>query len=624
MLECFRNRRGFIPLPAWAALLFALLAAPAMALVEDEAPQAPLGPPDVPLRFELLASQAVAGETVPVAVIYSIPAGTHLTDTFFTVSFGSEPPLEFGQPVYPAPIVEHEQNIFRGEVPVWTTVTLPADGTSVKFTAKAEYQICTEGEVEVCFAPDEGEASLKVPLVAAGGEWETRVVAGLDLSSALGAPAAESIQEPPRDLGERLQRALSSGTWLAFLIVFLGGVLASLTPCVYPVIPITISYIGGSSKGNPFKGFILSLWFVLGIALTYSILGIVAAKTGSVFGQAMQNVWVNGGIAVLVGAMGLSMAGFFDIQLPSALTSRVGGQRSGFMGPILMGFATGLIAAPCVGPVLAVLLAWVGSTGSMFLGFWMLFTFAIGLGMLFIVLGTFSGAITALPGAGAWMEGVKHVFSIVLFGLAFWFVRNFVPGWLLAMLYGMIIVMALGAWGAFRPLPEHASHKQGLVKGLLLLLWSVGVILAIGGGLRGFAPGLLPVGGQGSAAGAATEASLSEPEWIWGAEAGFAAAAGSGKPVMMDFWALWCAACNELDHKSYSQPQVLALAKKFTSIKMDMTEKSDENQAIQKKYGVVGMPTVIFFDSEGNETDRFFGFKKPAELAAYMERALAR
>ena len=604
-------------------LLLSLLSLPGLALVDEQEPDALAGPPQVTVRIELLASPAIAGETVPIAVIYRVPSGTHLTDTFFTVDLSSDPPIEIGPPVYPAPIVEHEQNLFRGEVPVWTTVTLPKEPGELHFSVVAEYQICTEGEVEMCFPPGDAEARLTVRTAAAGGEWKILEIAGLDLSSALGAPAGETIQAPPRDMGERLQRALNSGSWFAFLIVFLGGVLASLTPCVYPVIPITISFIGGSAKGNPLKGFILSLWFVLGIALTYSILGVVAAKTGAVFGQAMQNAWVNGGIALLVGAMGLSMAGFFDIQLPSSLTSRVGGARSGFMGPILMGFATGLIAAPCVGPVLAVLLAWVGTTGSMFLGFWMLFTFAIGLGLLFIVLGTFSGAITALPGAGAWMEGVKHVFSVLLFGLAFWFVRGVVPAWILFMLYGIIVVMALGAWGAFRHLPEDATYKQGLVKGVLLLIWIVGALLAIGGGIRGFAPQLLPSGGGAAIAGAAGDAQHAEPEWIWGAEAGFAAARASGKPAMMDFWASWCAACNELDHKSYSRPEILTLADAFTSIKMDMTERSDENSAIQKKYGVVGMPTVIFFDSQGNETDRFFGFKKPEELAAYMERALS-
>ncbi len=582
------------------------------------------GPPAVPVRLELLADQAVAGAELPVAVIYSVPAGTHLTDAFFTVEFSSEPPLAFAAPSYPAGSLEGDSRVFRGEVRVTSRVRLPAAGP-VTLKARAEYQICQEGEVEMCFPPEEAAPSLVLELAPAGTPW-----------SPSGAPAAADVTSPgeaspppdsegpavaatPRASGleGRLERALASGSWLAFLLVFLGGVLTSFTPCVYPVIPITISYVGGSAKGNPLRGFILSLWFVLGIAITYSALGLAAAATGAAFGQATQNPWVNGVIALVVGAMGFSMAGFFDIQLPSGLTSKVGGARGGFLGPILMGFATGLIAAPCVGPVLVVLLSWVAQTGSLFLGFWLLFTFALGLGLLFIVLGTFSGALAALPGAGAWMDGVKHFFALALWALALWFLRSLLPGWLLTMVFGLALVMALGAWGAFHSLPSGASPRQGLLKGVMLLLWMLGALLALGGGLRGFAPGLLP------AAGAPAAHSSAEPAWIWDAEAGFAAAAASGKPVMMDFWAEWCAACKELDHKTYNQPEILALAERFVSIKMDLTERTPANAALQERYGVVGMPTVIFFDATGRERERFAGFKKAGDLAPILERVLA-
>ncbi len=580
------------------------------------------GPPPVPVRLELLADQAVAGETVAVAAIYNVPGGTHLTDTFFTVEFSSEPPLVFEAPRYPEAILHGEDRIFRGEVAVWTLVTLPESGP-VTLSARAEFQICQEGEVEMCFPPDEATPTLQLEPQPAGTAWTPLAKAGIDVAEFDGSapkPGATDLAEVG-GLEGKLTRALVQGSWLAFLLVFLGGVLTSFTPCVYPVIPMTITYIGGSSKGNPLKGFVLSLWFALGIALVYSSLGLLAAAGGGAFGQATQNPWVNGGIAVLIGAMGFSMAGLFDLQLPSSVTSKVGGARTGFLGPLLMGAATGLIAAPCVGPVLVVLLTWVATTGSLFLGFWLLFTFALGLGLLFIVLGTFSGALTALPGAGAWMDTVKHFFAILLWGLALWFLRSLLPGWVLTMAFGLALVMSLSAWGAFRPLTDSSTHKQGLIKGLMLLFWILGVILAIGGGLRGFAPGLLP-GSGGTATGGAAQAHV-EPDWIWDMEAGFAEAAASGKPVMMDFWAEWCAACKELDHKTYNQPEILSLAAQFISIKVDMTETSEANAAVQKHYGVVGMPTVIFFDSAGNELTRFAGFKKAEDLAPILEQVLA-
>ena len=613
----------------WTRLTLALLLG-ALALPVSAAAPGPaggalgdgggFGPPPVPVRLELMADRAVAGETVPVVLVYSIPAGTHLTDAFFTVDFTAEPALAVEEPRYPRGEPVEDGQVYRGEVPVWTRVTLPASGP-VTLRAVAEYQICQEGEVEMCFPPDEATATLALELAPAGSAWAPLSVAGVDPSGGGQGDSAAPALGTGGGLEGRLARALASGSWLAFLLVFLGGVLTSFTPCVYPVIPITISYVGGSAKGNPLKGFVLSLWFVLGIAITYSALGLLAAATGAAFGQATQNPWVNGAIALLVGAMGFSMAGFFDIQLPSGLTSKVGGARGGFLGPVLMGFATGLIAAPCVGPVLVVLLTWVAQTGSLFLGFWLLFVFALGLGLLFLVLGTFSGALAALPGAGAWMDGVKHFFALMLWALALWFLRALVPAWILTLAFGLALVLALAAWGAFHPLPENASHRQGLMKGVLLLLWILGAVLTIGAGLRGFAPQLLPAGG-GGAPGVAL-ATPQEPEWVWDAENGFAQAAAADTPVMMDFWAQWCAACKELDHKTYNQARILELARGFTSIKMDMTERDENNAAVQKRYGVVGMPTVIFFDSEGRELERFAGFKKAEDLAPIMERVLA-
>jgi len=422
-------------------------------------------------------------------------------------------------------------------------------------------------------------------------------------------------------LAGKLEAALNRGSWVAFLLVFLGGVLTSFTPCVYPMIPITISFIGGSAKGNPLKGFVLALWFVLGIAIMYSSLGLLAAATGGAFGQATQTPIFAGIVAFIIGAMGLSMAGLFDIQIPSGLTSKMGGAKTGFLGPILMGMAMGLIAAPCVGPVLIVLLTWVAQTGSLFMGFWLLFTFAAGLGMLFLALGTFSGLLTALPGAGGWMDQVKHFFALVLFALALYFLKPYLPGWMLTLALGLALVFSLSAWGALKPLSEDAGAKDGMGKGLSRLLWILGVVLAILGGIKGFAPGLLPSGGGSSSV--ETAEAHQEPLWIWNETEGFTQAAAEGKPVMMDFWAEWCVACNELDHFTYNQPEILDLAEDFVSIKMDMTNNSVENKAKLNKYEVFGMPTVIFFDSTGKELERFSGFISADDMAPYMQRALA-
>ncbi|MBN2171064.1 MAG: thioredoxin family protein [Candidatus Krumholzibacteriota bacterium] len=620
------------PPRALARVLIAglVLAAPAAALAaaEDESPldAGGFGPPPIAVRLQPLIEPAVAGEALPLALVYSVPAGQHLTDAFLAVTFTSEPPLEFAPPVLPAGTLEEGFTVFRGEVAVWTTVHLPADLTELLLHARAEYQVCQEGEVEMCFPPGEAETSLRLAPAAAGTAWRSVALAGVTPPARLaGSPAPADAGVAGRDdapagggLAGRLEGALARGSWLAFLIVFLGGILTSFTPCVYPVIPLTIGYIGGSAGGNPVKGFIMSLWFVLGIAVTYSALGLAAAATGGAFGQAVQNAWVSGAVAAVVFAMGLSMAGLFDIQISSGVASRLGGARTGWLGPLLMGFGTGLIAAPCVGPVLIVLLTWVATTGSLFLGFWLLFVFALGLGLLFIVLGTFSGAITALPGAGTWMIGVKRFFALVLFIMAFYFLGRVVPQWVTAVLTGATLVLCASAWGAFHAVPADAGARPGILKGLLLFIWLVGALNLLVGLAEGFAPDLLPRGG-----GSAAVAPAAEPEWIWNDEDGFARARQAGTPVMMDFWAEWCAACKELDHETYNQPEVLALASRFTSIKMDMTARNDANRALLDRYQVHGMPTVIFFDSDGRELERFSGFVDAATLAPVMERVLA-
>ena len=558
--------------------------------------------PKVVLELKTLGDAFPAGGTVQIGVLYHVPEGTHMTGTFTGLTLTG---AESGEPIFPPLSVPGELPYWKGDVMALLPVTLPAEAGPLTLTVTAQSQLCREGDAGLCYPPADVVDSLEIVVGAA-------TDAG-----------AATVATPPSGEGGglhgRLERALSEGSWMAFLLVFLGGVLASFTPCVYPMIPITISFIGGSAKGNPVKGFILSLWYVLGIAVVYSVLGLLAAATGGAFGQATQTPIFGGVVAVVIGAMALSMAGMFDIQLPSSMTSRVGGGRTGFLGPLLMGMAMGLIAAPCVGPVLIVLLTWVATTGSMMLGFWLLFTFALGMGMLFLALGTFSGLLTALPGAGGWMNIVKHGFAVVLFALALWFVRAYLPSWLLSGLFGLALLLSVSAWGAWLPLAGSAGAREGLDKGFLRFLWLLGAVLVILGGLRGFAPELLPAG----APAVGVSAEPLEPAWIWDETAGFARAEADGKPVMMDFWAEWCAACVELDHQTYNQSRILDLAQRFTSIKMDMTESNETNKERTSRFGVIGMPTVIFFDSLGNEIERFSGFKDADDLAAVMERVLS-
>ncbi len=216
-------------------------------------------------------------------------------------------------------------------------------------------------------------------------------------------------------LAESLKTSLESGSVLAIVIVFAAGVLTSLTPCVYPMIPVTITYIGGASVGSKKRGFSLSLVYVLGIAIIYTSLGAFSALFGKVFGNITQNPWVYIAVANIIIFFGLSMLGVFTIRLPGFL-SGIGkaGKKGGYLGSLLMGMAAGFIAAPCTAPVLGVLLVLAGQKQNVVYGAFLLFIFSLGLGVLFILLGTFTGLLATLPKAGAWMDRIKVFFGVAM------------------------------------------------------------------------------------------------------------------------------------------------------------------------------------------------------------------
>jgi len=514
------------------------------------------------------------------------------------------------------------------------------------------YQGCVELPSYACYPPEEVELPVRLEVLPAGG---TARLANADAFRAHGitlappaaalsapattpaAPAAEPATppavEPPvttpvtppeatsgGGLASKLEGALAKRSLLAFLLVFLGGVLTSFTPCVYPMIPITISYIGGRARHRA-HGFFLSLFFVLGIAIMYSALGLVAASTGSIFGAALQSTAVLIVVAIIFAAMGASMLGAFDLALPAGLQGRMtsGAQRGGVLGAVLMGMVTGLVASPCVGPVLVVLLTFVAKTGSLFLGFWLLFVFACGLGLLFLILGTFAGALSALPGAGAWMDTIKHVFGVVLIGMAIFYVRTVIGPSATRVVLGIYLVIVGIFSGALTPLPAEPSKGRLFGKSIAVLLLLTGAVLFVVwiAGMAGFparVSGVLP-GGSGTPGVVAVHAG---PAWTINDETVLAEARAAGRPAMQDFYADWCAACVELDEKTWSDPAVVAEAQRFVALKMDFTKRDEFSQAATARYAVRGMPTVIFYDSQGNEAARFAGFRGPQEVLALM------
>ena len=393
------------------------------------------------------------------------------------------------------------------------------------------------------------------------------------------------------------------GIFLTLILIFLGGLALNLTPCVYPLIPITISYFGAQVSNNKAQKIIMALVYILGMSITYSALGLVAALTGGLFGSALQNPIVVSVIIAILLALALSMFGLFEIRIPTAIANFSGKSRQGYFGTALMGLTVGFIAAPCIGPFVLGLLVYVGQLGNAFMGFLLFFILSLGLGFPYIFLAIFSGSISRLPRSGEWMEGVKMIFGFVMVGLALYTAQTLIPPKIYEIVFPIYLILS----GFYLiVIDRKAVNAPAYTR--------IKYVIAIGSVVFGsmnlhFEEGQTLAGKlewQNLATQAQIDASVTKSK---------------DKPTMIDFYADWCAQCKELDKYTYIDPKVVELSKKFNNIKVDLTK---ENKEITERYRILGLPVVAFIDKNGKEmqTLRVTGFLKPEEFTKLMERAL--
>lgn len=388
------------------------------------------------------------------------------------------------------------------------------------------------------------------------------------------------------------------GLWLGLPAVFLGGLALNLTPCVYPMIPVTLAFFSSQAAGSVRRAAGLAACYVLGMSLCYAILGLLAATTGSLFGAWLQQPVVLAVIAAVIVALSLSMFGFYDLRLPPALMQRMGRASSGFWGAFVMGLLVGFIAAPCIGPFVLSLLLLVGRLGNPAAGFLLFFALGLGLGMPYVALGVAAHRVGRLPKAGSWLLWSKKVLGVVLLGLALYFLRPLLPERLVWIAAAGLLLGAGAYLGWLDPI-----HHQGRL--FLRVRQAVGVALVLSAAVVAW-PRPHPV-------------SLTAG-WTPYSAAALAQAQREQRPVLIDVYADWCIPCVEMDHVTFRHPDVARALSLVTTLRVDATrEVSSEAQRLLEQYDVFGAPTALFFDRSGKEREdlRLSGFETPD---AFLER----
>ena len=470
----------------------------------------------------------------------------------------------------------------------------------IEFMSVLRYQACND---QSCLMPTELSVPIQLKIVSS--EKSTQSIHTDIFENFNFNPFSKDIREqnenlPPED---QFLSALSKGHLWAFLFVFIGGILTSLTPCVYPLVPITVSVFGAGKDTSRRKSFLLSISYVFGMAVMYSILGVIVASTGSVFGTIMANPIAMGLVCTILIILGLSMLGLFDLQLPMSIQNRlnaVGG--SGFGGAFIMGTVAGVIAAPCTGPALGAVLSYVATTNNITLGFFLMLTYAIGMGLLFIVIGTFSSILGSLPKSGGWMYVLENIFGVAIIAMSLFYLKNIWPP-LNLLLRNSVEFLAIGLIFIINGIQIGKFTKRFKdLRGLSYLQKAFGVLIAVIG-FYIVAGGFINGGFQFKET---LRSHNNEPKvnWIKDESEGFMIAKQKNKPIMIDFYADWCSACKELDHRTFSQPEVVERLNDFVTIKLDFTNPKDPRiKTLKAKYQVSGLPIVAFFDSSGQELE---------------------
>ena len=560
-----------------------------------------------------------------IEVRYQIADGYYLYRERF--AFAAEPGVQLGAAKIPEGKKKKDEffgevQTHRGELRIVVPVEVAPDG---KVALSVTSQGCAD--VGVCYVPMDSKIQLAmagstsaVPTAQSGGDPLSRIV------NQTGAP------KPSSAIAEDLRIAgLFQGNFLLLLASFFGfGLLLSCTPCVLPMIPILSGIIvGRGQRVTRAQGFALSAAYVLGMAITYAIAGVAAGLSGAMLAAALQNPWVLGSFAAIFVILALSMFGFYELQLPAGLQARLaetsnqlpGGQ---YAGVFAMGALSAVIVGPCVAAPLAGALLYISQSRDGVLGGAALFAMALGMGVPLLALGASAGAL--LPRAGPWMDTVKRFFGVLLIAVAIYLVSPLLPLAVQMLAWGALLIVSAVFLRVIDPLPLQAHSLQRFGKGLGVIALLAGAAYLVGAfsGAQDILQPLSGVAARSVAAPTAAEPLFKRVTSGVELDAAVKAAATTGKPVLLDFYADWCVSCKEMERFTFTDAQVRLRLAGMVKVQADVTANSAEHQALLKRFRLFGPPGIIFFDKNGKEINglRVIGFQSAEKFAGVLDEVL--
>ncbi|HHH43468.1 MAG TPA: protein-disulfide reductase DsbD [Gammaproteobacteria bacterium] len=572
-------------------------------------------PPDQAFQLEVAVSDAN-----PLTATWNIAEGYYLYRHRF--DFAIEP--VDGVTLLPVqlPDGEHKTDEFFGDIQVYhqqAQATLPLQrsgdtATTVALTVK--YQGCAERGV--CYPPISKTLNLLLPAAAAA------TVAD-----------AESTPPPPTHglLSEqdRIAKRLTEGNLLATLLAFFGfGLLLAFTPCVFPMIPILSSIIvGQGEKITASRGFVLSSVYVLAMALTYTVAGVFAGVFGENLQAAFQNPWILSSFAAVFVLLSLSMFGFYDLQMPAFIQSRLtdvsNRQKGGSLtGVAVMGFLSALIVGPCVAAPLAGALIYIGQTGDAILGGLALFALSLGMGTPLIAIGTGAGKL--LPTVGPWMDKIKAVFGVMLLAVAIWMLERILPGPVTLGLWATLLILSAVYLRALDGLAVEATGWSRLWKGVGVVSLVYGILLLIGASSGAQDPlrplqNVLAAQSSTMVQGQHAELPFRRIKTVDDLDRELAAATQQGKAVMVDFYADWCTSCKEMEKYTFAKPEVRQALAGMVLLQADVTANDAADKALLKRFKLIGPPSILFFDADGRQRKELalVGYKPADEFVQHVQ-----